>query len=68
MRKIRLLNSGGYSTNGKIDFPVIVDGYAGRGLCAVRADQLAAIGFTSMGGKSWIFEIGSECEVIEEAE
>ena len=63
--KIKLLNGGGYSTNGKIDFPVIVEAVERNGSIYVSGSELTAIGFTWLVGRlDWPFSIGSHCEIV----
>ena len=68
--KVRLLNSGGYSTNGKIEFPVVVEGRHGNRLIGfeVKGSELKRVGFTFVyaGSDYYFSSFCGHCELIEE--
>lgn len=69
--KIKLLNDGGYEDMDNVKFPVTVDAKKNKNhgnLYGVYGRDLISIGAKKFFDKNYLyhFELGSECEVIEE--
>lgn len=58
--KIKILNAGGYSTNGRITFPIVVEDeraeiFTKNNVVSISSDVLKSVGFDLNTYTSWAF-------------
>lgn len=67
--KVKLLNNGGHLSLLEVKFPVVVFcNFIDRNNAFIKSEELIKHGadINDCKGMEWLFEIGKECEVIEE--